>query len=99
MEHPGGVHQLVDDLHAPVGEVEVLALKANEFAPAHPGVDGKVDHDWKRSSCASASMMDCSHVRSVISVFGTFGGCTRSHGLARIFCFSTATWNIRRIVR
>ena len=44
-------------------------------------------------------MTDCSHVRNVISVFGTFGGCTRSHGFARIFYFSTATWNILRIVR
>ena len=52
-----------------------------------------------RSECASASSIACGHVRNVISVFGTFGGWTRSNGLATIFCFSTATWNMRRIVR
>ena len=38
-----GAHQLIDDSHTTVREVEVLALQPDQLTPPHASVDGQVD--------------------------------------------------------
>ena len=91
--------QLLGHAYLASAEVELRPPKADQFAPAHPGVNGEVNQGPVAVAVGLRQVDSLAPVEEHHLTLGTCGGSTRSHGFVRSFCLSTATWSTRRSVR
>ena len=93
--------QLLGHPHLAGPQIEPGPSQPDQLAPAHPAsrLPDRSAPDTA-PECASARSTASTHDRNTHLPFrAPEAAATRSHGLARIFCFSTATWSTRRRVR